>query len=175
MAWSKGRAEVRRYMRETVPTDLMKVLRGAGRVAGNVIADEARDRSISDEVSEAVQVKVSVKDGKITVWIHVKGRMTGPAGIAVWLEYGTSPHFISVDDRQRQGMSARRINELGRQGSLVIQGQFVGDTVHHPGARRHPFLRPALDLKIREAVAAAQTYINTRVRRSGINTAEDGE
>jgi len=149
-----------------LPAELeRKVLRGAGRVAANVVADEARERSISAEVSAAVKVKVGAADGRIVAKVQVKGR---GAYIAPWLEYGTSAHFISVDETQRQGMSVGKINQAHKKGSLVIGGNFVGSTILHPGARPHPFLRPALDMKGDAAVAAAQTYINSRVRKTGI-------
>lgn len=140
-------------MQDTVPTALMKVLRGAGRVAGDVIADEAGERSISDQVSAAIKVKVTVTGGRVAVWIHVKGK---GSYLAIWLEYGTAKHEITV-------RKAR---------SLVIGGKFVGTSVQHPGVDPHPFLRPALDLKIREAIAAAQAFIDARVRRSGIDTTD---
>jgi hypothetical protein len=116
-------------------------------------------------VSAAVKVKVSATPGRIVAKVQVKGP---GAYIAPWLEYGTSAHFISVDDSQRQGMSVSRINKAHKSGSLVIGGNIVGTTVLHPGARPHPFLRPALDMKGNAAVAAAQGYINSRVTKAGI-------
>jgi len=98
----------------------------------------------------------------------------GGYNLPLWLEYGTAPHLISVDDSQRQGLSVRRVNDRVNAGSLVINGNFVGTTVHHPGARPHPFMRPALDTKEGEARAAAQSYINSRISRSGIRTDEVG-
>lgn len=169
----RGRSGLKRFMAE-LPGELeRKVLRGAGRVAANVVAAEARERSISAAVAAAVKVKVSAADGRILAKVQVKGP---GAYIAPWIEWGTSAHFISVDESQRQGMSVGKINEAHKKGSLVIGGNFVGATVLHPGARPHPFLRPALDMKGDAAIAAAQSYINSRVRRTGIvGAAETGE
>jgi hypothetical protein len=168
----RGKSEVRQFIAQ-LPADIeRKLLRGAGRAAANVVADEARDRSISAEVSAAVKVKVSTAEGRIIAKVQVKGP---GAYIAPWLEYGTSAHFISVDDSQREGMSVSRINKANKEGSLVISGKFVGSTVFHPGARPHPFLRPALDLKGDAAVAAAQAFINSRVGRSGITGSAEPE
>lgn len=163
-----GKDAVQRYFAQ-VPAQMGKLLKGAGRVAAKVIADEAKARSISSEVSAAIKTKVSEADGRIVARVQVKGK---GAYIAPWLEYGTSPHFISVDESQRGGRSIGRINKQVKEAdgnhSLVIGGKFVGDTVFHPGARPHPFLRPALDIKGRDAIAAAQQYINSRVKRAGI-------
>lgn len=164
MATSKGRSDVSRYI-ANIPGALERLLRGAGRAGANVIAEEAKQRSISSEVSGAIRVSTSVKEGMVTARIQVKG----PGSyIAPWLEYGTDPHFISVDDSQRQGMSIGRVNKKVKDGSLVINGKFVGATIFHPGAKAHPFLRPALDMKEVDAVVAAQAYINARVSPKGI-------
>jgi hypothetical protein len=161
----RGSSDVRQFIAKLPGEIERKLLRGAGRAAANVIADEAKERSVSSEVSGAIKVKVSEGDGRIVARVQVKGK---GAYIAPWLEYGTSPHFISVDDSQRRGMSVSRINKETKAGSLVIGGKFVGSTVFHPGARPHPFLRPALDVKGDAAFAAAQGFINSRVTRSGI-------
>lgn len=161
MATVKGRDDVRRYFAQA-PEKIGTMLRGAARAAAKVVAEEAKLRSISDEVSNAIKVSTAVEDGRVIAKVEVKGR---GAYIAPWLEYGTDPHFISVDDRQREGLSVRKVNERTKAGSLVIGGKFVGDTVFHPGARPHPFLRPAMDVKETEAIAAAQNFINARVAR----------
>ncbi len=172
----RGKSEVKRYMAAAPEQLLTRVLRGAARAAANVVADEAKEQVISSEVRGAIKVATRREDGRIIALIQVKGK---GAYIAPWLEHGTAPHFISVDDSQRDGKSVRRINqqvrEAGGDRSLVINGQFVGATVWHPGARPHPFLRPALDLKEAEAIRAAQHHIATRVRRTGIVGHDEGD
>lgn len=167
---ARGRAETQRYLQQ-LPGQLTTVLRGAGRVGGRVIADEAKLRSRSDEVSENVVVQTKVDDERVRVTITV--RPGWARSLATWLEYGTAAHFISIDDAQREGRSVRRINKEGRPATLLIGGKPVGATVYHPGAQAHPFLRPSLDLKRIEAVAAAQAYIDVRAGRP--NDSADGE
>jgi HK97 gp10 family phage protein len=153
-----------------------KLLRGAGRAAANVIADEARDSTQSAEVRGAIKVQVKAAEGRVIAKVQVKG---DGAYLAPWEEYGTAPHFISVDASQRGGRTVARINRLakeeGSSHSLVIGGQFAGTTVFHPGARPHPFLRPALDRKEGEAIAAAQSFINAHVSRTGITGAAESD
>ncbi len=103
------------------------------------------------------------------------GRTEPESALQFWAEYGTDPHYITVDDSQREGRTATRINRLAKDGVLVINGQPVGMTVFHPGAQAYPFMRPALDMREADAVAAAQTYINSRVSRSGILGDDDGD
>lgn len=167
----KGRSEVSRYLLQRVPAALeKKLLRGAAKAAGEVLANEAKARVASQVVREAIVVRSRHKDGVVRVEVTVTRRW--PRSLAYWLEYGTSRHFISVDDGQRRGRGTRRLNQQLREAkgdaSLVIGGKFVGATVLHPGARPHPFLRPALDTKASEAVTAAQNYITVRLAREGL-------
>lgn len=171
MVTVRGRSEVKRYIAQLPEALVEKVLRGAARAGGKVIADEAKARSESDDVADAIIIRSSAKDGRIVVTVTVKPGWAYSLG--VWLEWGTDPHFITVDDSQRAGMSVRKVNEKTKAGSLVIGGAFVGKTVWHEGARPFPFLRPALDIKEAEAVKAAQQYINSRVTRAGIRGGSD--
>ncbi|WP_225871465.1 HK97 gp10 family phage protein [Qipengyuania atrilutea] len=167
MAPMKGREQVRQYF-ASLPDKLeTKILRGAAKAGGSVIKDEAKLRTQSDQVRDDLRMRTRAKDGKVRVTIDVKpgfGR-----SIANWEEYGTDPHFIRVADEQRQGLSVRKVNERTKDGSLVINGNFVSGTVFHPGAAAHPFLRPSLDLKGAEAIAEAQGYINAKLASTGLN------
>lgn len=175
MARVRGRAEVSRYLRE-LPADLTKVLRGAARAGGDVIAEEAKVRSRSDYVSENIVANAQIEADHIRVTVTVKPGFA--RSLAIWMEYGTSPHFITVDDQVRQGRTARRINRNGDaafKATLVINGKPVGTTVHHPGAQPFPFLRPARDAKARDAVSAAQAHINSRISNGTVLTDGDAE
>lgn len=176
MATSRGKAEVRAYM-AAAPKRLQSILRGAGRKGGEVFADYIKENTTSDEVRKDVRIKTKAEGTQIRTTVDVKPGWS--RSVANWLEWGTSGHFISVDKSQRQGRSVGRINKLTKENdgnhSLVIGGNFVGDTVWHPGARPHPVFRPAHDLKEAEAIAAAQAYINTRVSRLGIVGGDAGD
>jgi len=164
MPSSRGRAAMDRFFNQLPEQIERQLLRGAGRAAATVVADEARARAPAHETKELIAIRSKTEPGQITVRVVVNpgwGRTLG-----IWSEYGTDPHFISVDDSQRGGRGIRRINKQVKEdggGSLVINGKFVGSTVFHPGARADPFMRPALDLKKDEALAAAQSFINARI------------
>lgn len=172
MPTRKGKSAVDAFFAK-VPQELAtRVLRGAGRAAANVVADEARARSISPEVSAAIRVRTRIERTRIIASVQVA---MSNYNLPLWLEYGTDPHFISVDDSQRAGMSVRKVNEGERAGTLAIGGEPVGTTVWHPGAQAHPFLRPALDIKEADAIRAAQHYISTRVTKAGIIGQDEGD
>ena len=172
----RGKVEVKRFIASLPGQIEAKLLRGAGRAAATVVVDEAKDQVIADVVRENLVMKTRAEPGRVVVTITVKPGWA--LSVANWLEYGTGPHLIRASDAARQGKSVGRINRLdkaaekeGHAGpghALVIGGKFVGEVVHHPGAKPHPFLRVSLDLKGTEAVAAAQSYINARVRPGGI-------
>jgi len=173
MATSRGGAEMRRFIGD-LPAKLEKsILRGAARAAGEIVAVEARANAPAAETRADIVVRARAEPGRVTVRVGVKpgwGRTLG-----IWSEYGTDPHFISIADEDRQGRSVRRVNEQSKSGSLVIGSSFVGPTVFHPGARAHPFLRPALDTREGAALAAAQGYINSRITKAGIVGASEPE
>ncbi|KTF70698.1 HK97 gp10 family phage protein [Sphingomonas sp. HT-1] len=173
MVTVRGKAHLDRYL-DQLPQDIeTKLLRGAGRAGGEIVADEARERALANEVRDAVVLRSSSRDGRIVVKITV--RQGWSYSLGVWQEWGTEPHFIRVAEDQRQGRSIGRINKLAKAGSLVIGGKFVGETVYHPGARPSPFLRPALDIRAADAIKAAQAYINSRIVGGKIVGADEPE
>lgn len=165
-----------------------RVLPGAARAGANVIAQEAKHLLGSKRAEGGGGTKVLIADSvkvrskKPTSKITARVLLDGPgAYVGRWLEYGTSPHFISVDPAYRNGMTARRTNtrikggDAALHGTLMINGEAVGTTVFHPGASKAPFFRPALDLKHDEAIKAAQAYIHSRVSRAGIVGEDEGD
>ncbi len=170
----EGREALRRKLLDQLPRQIAKVLEGAARAGGKVIADEARQRCINDTVRGTIKVKVvaSADSPKVAAKIHTAGP---GAYLAPWVEYGTKPHIIAVrDDSDRNGLSVNAINRGVKQGTLVIGGEAVGPIVHHPGVAPHPFLRPAVDTAEGEAMAAAQRYITRKLSggRQGPNDDE---
>lgn len=176
---------------EQLPALIAKhVLPGAARVGAKVIAQEAKtllgSRSADAGkgskqrvlIADSVKIRSRKRDGLIVARVLLEGP---GAYVGRWLEYGTSPHFISVDPAFAQGITARRVNKRIADGdgdlraTLTINGKPVGATVYHPGARKAPFLRPALDLKGNEAKAAANAYIRSRVTRAGIVGTDEGD
>ena len=176
-------SEAEQRRRDQIPDKIKRILRGAARVGATVIADEAKARVASDAVRNGVEIGRS-KDQDGTIKVRITVQEGWPRSLGTWLEYGTSAHFISVDPRHGQGRTAARINTLdtaatkeGRSGpgaTLIIGGEAVGATVWHPGFKpAEPWLRTARDVKRRDAVAAAQNFIDTRVRGSAL--AADGD
>lgn len=64
------------------------------------------------------------------------------------------------------------LNKMAHRGSLKIGENFVGESVHHPGAQPKPFMRPAIDEKQGEAIRAVGEQIRKRLTKEGINTSD---
>lgn len=104
------------------------------------------------------------EDGTFRIRIYVDERREN-GFLGYFLENGVRPHWIKVPDaelaqvpqgrrRQSRATKMKNLNTGIRAGSLVINGNFVGPYVFHPGIARHPFLVPALDVRADDAIAA---------------------
>jgi HK97 gp10 family phage protein len=161
----KGLGDIKSFL-STLPAKLeSNVLRGALKKGADVFADDARENTRSHEVRAAISTSSRAEKGLVSAKVQVKGR---GAYLAPWEEYGTDPHFISVDDSVSDGKTVRRINHEVKHHALDISGHFVGTTVHHPGAKSNPFMRNAVDNKSGEAIAAIGGYIAARCTKAGI-------
>lgn len=89
------------------------------------------------------------RDGQVSASVKVGNQL---AFYAHMVEFGTRAHIIAP-----------------KRGALQIGGQFVAGAVEHPGARPHPFMRPAADEKFTAAVAAVQKKIRDRLRAQGLD------
>lgn len=82
-----------------------------------------------------------------------KKKSAGDAFYAGFVEFGTAAHVIRA-----------------KPGSLLALGV---SKVNHPGAKKHPFLRPAFDSKATAAVEAMREYIRKRLAtKYGIDVPE---
>ena len=164
----KGGVDLSAFL-AALPANLERnVLRGAMKAGADEIAQGARDGCRSAEVRESISTSSKVEaGGVVSAKVQTKG---DGAYIAPWLEYGTDPHFISVDDEQAGGRTAGRVNRLATKGTLVIAGKPVGKTVHHPGAKPYPFMRPAVDNREAAAIAAIGGHIAGKMTSAGITT-----
>lgn len=89
------------------------------------------------------------RDGSVSASVKVGNRQ---AFYAHMVEFGTRAHIIAP-----------------KRGAMQIGGQFVAGAVQHPGARPHPFMRPAADAQFSAAVAAVQKKVRDRLRAQGLD------
>lgn len=83
--------------------------------------------------------------------------ITGPRLFAspnpYWLEYGTDPHLISPAGHK------------GAVGRLRVGQKWVSGAIEHPGAKPHPFVRPAYDAKVGESKRIMRKELGGEIAR----------
>jgi|GEM_PF-403677 len=171
----KGLAELQRAL-DTLPAKIeSNIMRGAMRAGAKVIATQAKSNIISrsGELARGISygVKLDRRAGRVMSYVRAGGK--GRDGwYAHMVEKGTKRHLISVREDLKPSRMTRRglktysistMNKMLHSGSLKIGGKFVGASVMHPGARKKPFLRPAMDSRAQAAVEAVREYIRTRL------------
>lgn len=172
----KGLAELQKLL-DTLPVKVEKnIMRGALRAGAKVILEEAKSNVPIKTGDLRRSLRVSTRAQRQRVSAKVSSGMP----IARWVEFGTRAHYIHVEESERP-LNKRLSRKFGRPihagmttvnraiRSLKISGRFVGPTVHHPGAKPRPFLRPALDAKAQAAVVATAEYIKARLTKEGLD------
>ena len=175
---TKGMAELQKML-DTLPAKIERnILRGAMKAAAKPVLAAAKQGAavVSGELRDSLRPTDGVKkNNKAQVYAAVKT----DAFYARFVEFGTDSHLIKVSDSDkptrmtRRGMkqySMKTINKMVKNGSLLIGGNLVGPIVSHPGAKPHPFMRPALDAQANAAVRAAGEYIKKRLTKKGLDT-----
>lgn len=167
---------------DTLPAKLEKnVMRGALRAGMNVVKPVAASnvRSVSGLLAAGLRVGTNARNGIVKAVLRAKGLH---GYVAMWVEFGTRAHLISVQDTEKNvnlRLSARRgrkvlesMTTINRR-VLKIGNTFVGTTVSHPGAKPHPFMRPALDSEAQKAVIASAEYMKKRLAtKEGLDTSD---
>lgn len=146
-----GLAELQRALDQLPAQMEANVLRGALRAGAKVQLDAAR-RGVpvqSGALRDSLKISTRSKRGVVTATVRAgaKNKKTGAdAFYAHFVEFGTARHFIKPKAAA----------------SLFFAGLF-GDVVDHPGAKKRPFMRPALDSTLSSATQAVAEYIRKRL------------
>lgn len=171
-----GLKELDRYL-SALPKNLQNGAYRAGlTAAAAVIRDEARILAPKRTGKMAKSIRSGSprrnEDDTFSISVSLKGEH---AFLGFFHEYGVRPHWITASDEalaevrgRRKGgdkiskkTSMRHLNNMERDGSLVINGKFVGPAVYHPGHAARPFMLPALDVKGDDAVKAFASRIRS--------------
>ncbi len=148
-----GLAELQLLLNQLPATIEGRIVRGALRAGAKVVAIEAKRRcpvgtdvpkgETPGSLRDSIHVSMRSKNGHVTATIKAGGEK---AHYAHMVEFGTARHWIKPRSRK----------------SLFIAGLFK-EAVEHPGAKKHPFMRPAIDSKATEALQAVADYIKARI------------
>lgn len=172
----KGLSDLQRFLDQLAPNVEANIMRGALRAGANVFLEEAQSRvpKKTGNLRSSLKISTRLRDHVVTASVRTADH------IARFVEFGTRPHYISVQDSEKP-VNVRRSARAGRlvrasmttvnRNVLKIGAHFVGPTVHHPGAKPNAFMRTTLDMKANAAVVAVGEYIKDRLAtQQGFNT-----
>jgi len=153
----RGLKELDAYL-SAFPKNLQKgAVRSGLRQAANQIADEAKLRA-KGRLAKSITVgsaRVN-EDGKISIRVYVDESI-GIGFVGYFQEFGVRPHLIGSTGKG-EGRIAIRKAKAGtgtvENGVMKIGDDFASGIISHPGHAPNPFLRPALDVKAKQAVEA---------------------
>lgn len=168
-----GGRELDELLRTLAPK-LQKNINRAGLRAGAVVLRDEVKGNVpvqSGDLRKSVRITSRAKGADVSVSVKAGDSI---AYYARFVEYGTRPHLIKVDDRDR-GINRRTGNRISittinrQQRSLAIGGNLIGPSVQHNGARPKPFMRPAVDSALPRAIEAITAKIRERLTKQGLD------
>ena len=133
-----GGAELQAFL-DQLPAKLeANVMRSALRQGANVIRDDAKANVAvsSGDLRDSIKVSTRSKRGVVSATIRAGNRKAWYA------------HIVEFT-----GAAAHKISARGK--GMLAFGGFFGKSVHHPGMKAKPFMRPALDGRSSAAIQAA--------------------
>ena len=154
----KGLAELQRAL-DTLPAKIeANVMRAAMRAGAKVIAKEAAANvnSVSGALAASVRfgARPNAKEGKLLGYVRAGGKAKKGKAAAFYahmVEFGTAAHVIKA-------RSPNRMLALG-----VAK-------VMHPGSKKRPFMRPALDTHAVAALEVMREHIRkTLSKKHGLD------
>lgn len=127
------------------------ILRAALRAGANEFKKDMQQNVPVDEGALRRSIRTTTRTKKGTVYAAVKvgGRRAPHAHL---VEFGTKAHKIRAK----------------KDSALVVNGNAVRE-VDHPGAKAHPFARPAFDTGAASAITAVGAKIRERLTKENIN------
>lgn len=159
----------------TLPVNVEKnIMRGALRAGAKVFLPIVKQNIPVrlGALRDSARITTRVRRGEVTASVKIGNKRVYYANM---VEFGTRAHLIKVEDSERgvnrktgKAVSYRTVNR----NVLVIGKQFVGPTVEHPGARPHPYARPAAEAGFEAAVKAVQEHVRKRLTKEGLTAPE---
>jgi HK97 gp10 family phage protein len=142
------------------------IMRSALRAGASVIAKEAKVNAPikSGNLKKSIRTGSNSKKGYVEAYVAAggkkskDGKLKKGAFYAQFIEYGTAAHLIKPKNKKKLSFIAKDGNRVNT------------FSVNHPGLQAKPFMRPALDSKGTQAVAAVTARIRERLTKQGINT-----
>lgn len=144
---------------QTLPLKIERnIMRAALRSGARVIANEAKQQvpvQLGD-LKKSIRTGSNRTKGGVTAYARAGNKK---AYYYRFVEFGTAAHIIKA------GKNKQKLVFTAKDGKKVEATQ-----VNHPGAVAKPYMRPALDAKANDAVAAVAKKIRERLTEHGLQT-----
>jgi HK97 gp10 family phage protein len=137
----EGLSELNDFMQQLPALVERKLLRGALRAGQKVTLDLAKAgvHNISGDLAASLRVSTSARGGTVHAKLKAGNKK---AFYARWVEFGTAAHYIKP-----------------KNGKSVVFAGIFREGVQHPGSKKNPFMRPALDQSAQENSASFQAIV----------------
>lgn len=143
---------------QTLPGKMQKnINRAALRAGAAVLLPEVRQNIpvASGNLRKTARISTRAKGAEVSASVKVGGKHKGvDAWYAFLVEFGTRRHKILPK----------------KQGGVMQFGGIKTRMVDHPGTAARPFMRPAVDAKFPEVIAAVTAKIRERLSAQGLDT-----
>lgn len=162
-----GLKAVNAYL-SALPKNIQKnAVRSGLRQGAIQIAREAEQRA-PGRIANSIKVGSARanEDGTISIRVYVDERKGSIGFVGYFLEYGVAPHLIARTGRGGGRVAIRKANEGKgkiKSGVMKIGDRYVSGIISHPGHAAHPFMRPALDAKAKQAIEAFADQIQNYI------------
>lgn len=143
-----GLAEINKILQELPVKVEVQIIRGMLRAATKPIEARAKQLVpiVSADLLNSIKVSTRSRNGAVTATLRAGDKKAFYAHI---VEYGSVAHVIKPKKNKK---------------TLLVAGVPVL-SVNHPGSKKTPFMRPAMDETQQEAVQAALDYAKKRIFR----------
>lgn len=163
----KGLAALQKALDELPAKIEANIMRAAMAAGARVIANRAKEiapleanppglhaykKSLGwspGELRRSIRVTSRAKAGRVTATVRAGNKL---AYYAHMVEFGTAAHLIKA-----------------RKGGVLFFGGKTVKQVMHPGARKNPFMRIAMDAEAQRALVAVGERVRRRLNAQGIN------
>lgn len=166
----KGGAELDRLLQTLAPKLEKNIMRSALAAGARVIAKEAKANAPVGQPSN-VNAKLyggypgALRDGvRVTTGFTKTGTAYASVKAGGKTKKGADVFYAHIVE-----YGARRHMIKPRAKKMKIGNQFIAGAVTHPGVAPRPFMRPAVDTKLPEALLAVTMQIRKRLAKEGID------
>jgi HK97 gp10 family phage protein len=146
----KGLSELQAQLDMLADNVQRKLMRGALRAGQKTVLEKARSEvhSVSGDLTSSLRVSTSARNGVVKATVKVGNTK---AFYAHMVEFGTAAHLIEPKNGKALTLGGREYASLD-----------------HPGAKKHPFMRPALDaaaVQNSPAFLAVVDYLTNKISK----------